>query len=145
MKEEVFNKCAIRMKYANYLIVDKLLNNGIGYIDYTEQTGKKDSDFKVVITLRDKKLRKLHSKLRESLADLLWKDVDIWRKYLGKIEFSTDGMIDFSKHKSDLSIPIKFTNEYHHYIHRNNMFDNTMKCAIKVTRGYFTSYKSDYI
>lgn len=139
MKEEVFNKCAIRIKYANSLIVDKLLNNGIGYIDYTERTGTWGSDFKVVITLRDKKLRKLNPITRKSLADLLWKDVDVWRKYLGKIEFSSDGMIDFSEHKSDSSIPIKFTDEYHHYIHRNNMFDNTRKCAIKVKRGYFTS------
>ena len=133
-KEEVFNKCAIRFKYASYSIVDKLLNNGIGYIHYTEQLGKKEDDFKVVITLRDKKLRKLNPKTRESLADLLWIDVDIWRKYLGKIEFSSDGMIDFSKHKSDLSIPLQFTKEYNHYIHRKNMFDNTVKCAWKLVR-----------
>jgi len=138
MKEEVFNKCAIRMKHANDLIVTELLNNGIGYIDYTERLGRKDFDFKVVITLRDKKLRKLNPKTRESLADLLWKDVDIWKKYLGKIEFSSDGMIDFSEHKSDLSIPLHFTDEYNHYIHRNNMLDNAVKCAIKVKRGYFT-------
>lgn len=136
MKEEVFNKCAIRMKHANYLIVTELLNNGIGYIDYTERLGKEDNDFKVVITLRDKKLRKLNPKTRESLSKLLELDLNIWNVYLNKAMYSSDGKYDFSEHKSDLSIPPRLTDEYYHYIHRNNMADNTLKCMLKVRDGY---------
>ena len=126
------NRVALRMKYSSDRLLDHLLANRVGTIEGIEKIGKKDFDFKVIITLRDKKIRRLGAQSRQHIADLLLKDLNIWDKYLAKAVYSKDGLYDFDEVSEREFLPPLIFKEYCAYRNRVNQYVATHTALMKI-------------
>ena len=128
------NRVALRMKYASGELVNHLHANRVGTIEGIESIGKADYDFKVIITLRDKKIRRLGVQPRQHIADLLLKDLSIWDKYLAKAVYSKDGLYDFSEVRESEFLPPLIFKEYRAYRSRLNQYVATENALLKIRK-----------